>query len=379
MAPLTVPDGQPIIFCPDGSFPPQMPNAHKVGDMHFEDSGSPSINTEKHKDDFQDFGSPSIDTEKHKNEGGAEAMQIPKDLCRIDGIRQTLPPWRVSLEGAHVTPAMPTSIPCSFDTDHLISALSAALPEVDFGRIPGIDGCDEQQCEQSMIMDVGVPNSRRSRRENTVSKVWRFDSTKHPVPPWRISLKATPAVEPSKTYMQSKEPIKEDTVSTVWRFDHTKHPVPPWRISMEATSDVEPLKTYMQLATQLERDHDDGSYGLKALDMRTPRYSARSAIRSSNKSRIENALTLPAPSSDTHPWSGMRKRKYREKHIAAYGAALLGDHTSPECAIASIGAVAWSSSDDLACHSFINGSDTSDLQGHKKTKRLKITDVKEVV
>ena len=99
--------------------------------------------------------------------------------------------------------------------------------------------------------------------------------------------------------------------------------------------------------------------------MRTPRYSARSAIRSSNKSRIENALTLPAPSSDTHPWSGMRKRKYREKHIAAYGAALLGDHTSPECAIASMGAVAWLSSDDLSCHSFINGSDTSDLQGHE--------------
>ena len=186
-----------------------------------------------------------------------------------------------------------------------------------------------------MIMDVGVPDSRGQRREHTVSKVWHFDPTKHPVPPWRISMKATPAVEP--------------------------------------------LKTYMQLATQLERDHDDGSYGLRSLDMRTPRYSARSAIRSSNKSRIENALTLPAPSSDTHPWSGMRKRKYREKHIAAYGAALLGDHTSPECAIASIGAVAWSSSDDLACHSFINGSDTSDLQGHKKTKRLKITDVKEVV
>ena len=75
----------------------------------------------------------------------------------------------------------------------------------------------------------------------------------------------------------------------------------------------------------------------------------------------------------------MRKRKYREKHIAAYGAALLDDHTSPECAIASMGAVAWSSSDDLSCHSFIDGSDTSDLQGHKKTKRLKITDVKEVV
>ena len=179
--------------------------------------------------------------------------------------------------------------------------------------------------------------------------------------------------------MQATEPIRKDTVSTVWGFDHTKHPVPPWRISMEATPDAEPLKTYMQLATQLERDHDDGSYGLRSLDMRTPRYSARSAIRSSNKSRIENALTLPAPSSDTHPWSGMRKRKYREKHIAAYGAALLGDHTSPECAIASMGAVAWSSSDDLSCHSFINGSDTSDLQGHKKTKRLKITDVKEVV
>ena len=62
-----------------------MPKAHKVDDMHFEDSGSPSINTEKHKEDFEDFGSPSIITEKHKNEGGAEAMQIPKDLCRIDG------------------------------------------------------------------------------------------------------------------------------------------------------------------------------------------------------------------------------------------------------------------------------------------------------
>ena len=110
-----------------------------------------------------------------------------------------------------------------------------------------------------MIMDVGVPDSRESKRENTVSKVWRFDSTKHPVPPWRISMKVTPAVEPSKTYMQSKEPIREDTVSTVWRFDHTKHPVPPWRISMEATPDVESLKTYMQLATHLERDHDDGS------------------------------------------------------------------------------------------------------------------------
>ena len=138
---------------------------------------------------------------KLKDEGGAEAMQIPTDLCRIDGIRQTLPPWRVSLEGAHVTPAMPTSIPCSFDTDHLISALSAALPEVDFGRIPGIDGCDEQQWEQSMIMDVGVPDSRGQRREHTVSKVWHFDPTKHPVPPLRISMKDTPAVEPLKTYM----------------------------------------------------------------------------------------------------------------------------------------------------------------------------------
>ena len=379
MAPLTVPDGQPIIFCPDGSFPPQMPNAHKVDDMHFEDSGSPSINTEKHKDDFQDFGSPSIDTEKHKNEGGAEAMQIPKDLCRIDGIRQTLPPWRVSLEGAHVTPAMPTSIPCSFDTDHLISALSAALPEVDFGRIPGNDGCDEQRWEQSMIMDVGVPDSRGQRREHTVSKVWHFDPTKHPVPPWRISMKATPAVEPLKTYMQSKEPRREHTVTKVWRFDPTKHPVLPWRIYMEATPAVEPLKTYMQLAAQLEGDHDDGSYGLMSLDVRTPRYSIRSAIRSSDKSRIENALILPAPASDTHPWTGMRKRKYREKHIAAYGAALLGGHTSPESATASMGAVAWSSSDDLSRHSFIDGSDTSDLRGHKKTKRLKITDVKEVV
>ena len=312
-----------------------MPKAHKVDDMHFEDSGSPSINTEKHKDDFEDFGSPSIATEKHKDEGGAEAMQIPKDLCRIDGIRQTLPPWRVSSEGACVTPAMPTSIPCSFDTDHLISALSAALPEVDFGRIPGIDGRDEQQWEQSMIMDVGVPDSRVPRTEHTVSKVWRFYPTNHPVPPWRISMKATPAVEP--------------------------------------------IKTYMQLAAQLERDHDDGSYGLMSLDVRTPRYSIRSAIRSSDKSRIENALILPAPASDTHPWTGMRKRKYREKHIAAYGAALLGGHTSPESATASMGAVAWSSSDDLSCHSFITGSDTSDLRGHKKTKRLKITDVKEVV
>ena len=204
-----------------------MPKAHKVDDMHFEDSGSPSINTEKHKDDFEDFGSPSIATEKHKNEGGAEAMQIPKDLCRIDGIRQSLPPWRVSSEGARVTPAMPTSIPCSFDTDHLISALSAALPEVDFGRIPGIDGCDEQQWEQSMIMDVGVPDSRGSRRENTVSTVWRFDSTKHPVPPWRISMKATPAVEPSKTYMQSKEPIREEKVSTDKSIINKKHPDPP--------------------------------------------------------------------------------------------------------------------------------------------------------
>ena len=116
-----------------------------------------------------------------------------------------------------------------------------------------------------------------------------------------------------------------------------------------------------------------------SLDVRTPRYSARSAIRSSNKSRIENALALPAPASDTHPWSGMRKRKYREKHIAAYGAALLGSHTSPESATASMGAVAWSSYDDLSRHNFIDGSDTSDLRGHKKTQRLKITDVKEVV
>ena len=356
-----------------------MPKAHIVDDMHFEDSGSPSIGTEKHKDDFEDFGSPSIATEKHKDEGGAEAVQIPEDLYCIDGIRQTLPPWRVSSEGARVTPATPTSIPCSFDTDHLISALSAALPEVDFGRIPGNDGCDEQRWEQSMIMDVGVPDSRGPRREHTVSKVWRFDPTKHPVRPWRISMKATPAVEPLKTNMQSKEPRREHTVTKVWRFDPTKHPVPPWRIYMEATPALDPLKTYMQLAAQLELDHDDGSYGLMSLDVRTPRYSARSAIRSSNKSRIENALTLPAPASDTHPWSGMRKRKYREKHIAAYGAALLGGHTSPESATASMGAVAWSSSDDLSRHSFIDGSDTSDLRGHKKTKRLKITDVKEVV
>ena len=44
VAPLPVPNGQPIIFCPDGSLLPQIPKAHKVGDMHFEDSGSPSIN-----------------------------------------------------------------------------------------------------------------------------------------------------------------------------------------------------------------------------------------------------------------------------------------------------------------------------------------------
>ena len=318
MAPLPVPKGQPITFCPDGSLPPPIPKAHIVDDMHFEDSSSPSISTEK-----------------HKNEGGAEAVQIPEDLYCIDGIRQTLPPWRVSSEGACVTPAMSTSIPCSLDTDHLVSALSAALPEVDFGRIPGNDGCDEQRWEQSMIMDVGVPDSRGQRREHTVSKVWHFDPTKHPVPPWRISMEAMPAVEP--------------------------------------------LKTYMQLAAQLERDHDDDSYGLMSLDVRTPRYSTRSAIRSSNKSRIENALILPAPASDTHPWTGMRKRKYREKHIAAYGAALLGNHTFPESATASMGAVAWSSSDDLSRHSFIDGSDTSDLREHKKTKRLKITDVKEVV
>ena len=323
MAPLPVPKGPPITFCPDGSLPQPIPKAHIVDDMHFEDSSSPSIGTEKHKDNFDDFGSPSIATEKHKNE-----------YC-IDGIRQTLPPWRVSSEGARVTPATPTSIPCSLDTDHLVSALSAALPEVDFGRIPGNDGCDEQRWEQSMIMDVGVPDSRGQRREHTVSKVWHFDPTKHPVPPWRISMEATPAVEP--------------------------------------------LKTYMQLAAELERDHDDGSYGLTSLDVRTPRYSIRSTIRSSDKSRIENALILPAPASDTHPWTGMRKRKYREKHIAAYGAALLGGHTSPESATASMGAVAWSSSDDLSRHSFIDGSDTSDLRGHKKTKRLKITDTKEVV
>ena len=335
MAPLPVPKGPPITFCPDGSLPQPIPKAHIVDDMHFEDSSSPSIGTEKHKDDFDDFGSPSIATEKHKNEGGAEAVQIPEDLYCIDGIRQTLPPWRVSSEGARVTPATPTSIPCSLDTDHLVSALSAALPEVDFGRIPGNDGCDEQRWEQSMIMDVGVPDSRGQRREHTVSKVWHFDPTEHPVPPWRISMKATPAVEP--------------------------------------------LKTYMQLAAELERDHDDGSYGLMSLDVRTPRYSIRSAIRSSDKSRIENALILPAPASDTHPWTRMRKRKYREKHIAAYGAALLGGHTSPESATASMGAVAWSSSDDLSRHSFIDGSDTSDLRGHKKTKRLKITDTKEVV
>ena len=379
MAPLPVPKGPPITFCPDGSLPPPIPKAHIVDDMHFEDSSSPSIGTEKHKDDFDDFGSPSIATEKHKNEGGAEAVQIPEDLYCIDGIRQTLPPWRVSSEGARVTPATPTSIPCSLDTDHLVSALSAALPEVDFGRIPGNDGCDEQRWEQSMIMDVGEPDSRGQRREHTVSKVWHFDPTKHPVPPWRISMEAMPAVEPLKTYIQSKEPRREHTVTKVWRFDPTKHPVPPWRISMEATLAVEPLKTYMQLAAELERDHDDGSYGLMSLDVRTPRYSTRSAIRSSNKSRIENALILPAPASDTHPWTGMRKRKYREKHIAAYGAALLGNHTSPESATASMGAVAWSSSDDLSRHSFIDGSDTSDLRGHKKTKRLKITDVKEVV
>ena len=54
-------------------------------------------------------------------------------------------------------------------------------------------------------------------------------------------------------------------------------------------------------------------------------------------------------------------------------------HTSPESATASMGAVAWSSSDDLSRHSFIEGSDTSDFRGHKKTKRLKITDTKEVV
>ena len=221
------------------------------------------------------------------------------------------------------------------DTDHLVSALSAALSEVDLGRISDNDGCDEQRWEQSMIMDVGVPDSRGQRREHTVSKVWHFDPTKHPVPPWRISMEATPAVES--------------------------------------------LKTYMHLAAKLERDHDDGSYGLMSLDVRTPRYSIRSAIRSSDKSRIENALILPAPASDTHPWTGMRKRKYREKHIAAYGAALLGGHTSPESATASMGAVAWSSSDDLSRHSFIDGSDTSDLRGHKKTKRLKITDTKEVV
>ena len=345
MAPLPVPKGPPITFCPDGSLPPPIPKAHIVDDMHFEDSSSPSISTEK-----------------HKNEGDAEAVQIPEDLYCIDGIRQTLPPWRVSSEGARVTPATPTSIPCSLDTDHLVSALSAALPEVDFGRIPGNDGCDEQRWEQSMIMDVGVPDSRGQRREHTVSKVWHFDPTKHPVPPWRISMEAMPAVEPLKTYMQSKEPRREHTVTKVWRFDPTKHPVPPWRIS-----------------AQLERDHDDDSYGLMSLDVRTPRYSTRSAIRSSNKSRIENALILPAPASDTHPWTGMRKRKYREKHIAAYGAALLGNHTSPESATASMGAVAWSSSDDLSRHSFIDGSDTSDLRGHKKNKRLKITDVKEVV
>ena len=362
MAPLPVPKGQPITFCPDGSLPQPIPKAHIVDDMHFEDSSSPSISTEK-----------------HKNEGGAEAVQIPEDLYCIDGIRQTLPPWRVSSEGACVTPAMSTSIPCSLDTDHLVSALSAALPEVDFGRIPGNDGCDEQRWEQSMIMDVGEPDSRGQRREHTVSKVWHFDPTKHPVPPWRISMEAMPAVEPLKTYMQSKEPRREHTVTKVWRFDPTKHPVPPWRISMEATPAVEPLKTYMQLAAQLERDHDDDSYGLVSLDVRTPRYSTRSAIRSSNKSRIENAFILPAPASDTHPWTGMRKRKYREKHIAAYGAALLGNHTSPESATASMGAVAWSSSDDLSRHSFIDGSDTSDLREHKKTKRLKITDVKEVV
>ena len=54
-------------------------------------------------------------------------------------------------------------------------------------------------------------------------------------------------------------------------------------------------------------------------------------------------------------------------------------HISLESATASMGVVAWTSSDDLSRHSFIDGSDTSDLREHKKTKRLKITDVKEVV
>ena len=219
-----------------------MPKAHIVDDMQCEDSDSPSIGTVKHKDDFEDFGSPGNTAEKHKDEGGAEAVQISEDLHCIDGIRQTLPLWRVSSEGARVTPATPTSIPCSFDIDHLISALSAALPEVDFGRIPGNDGCDEQRWEQSMIMDLSVPNSRGPRRKHTVSKVGRFDPTKHPVPPWRISMNDTPAVEPLNNYMQFKEPRREHTVSKVWRFDPTKHLTPPWRIPMEATPAVEPLK-----------------------------------------------------------------------------------------------------------------------------------------
>ena len=36
MAPLSVPNGPPITFCPDGSLPPPMPKAHIVDDMHFE-------------------------------------------------------------------------------------------------------------------------------------------------------------------------------------------------------------------------------------------------------------------------------------------------------------------------------------------------------
>ena len=356
-----------------------MPKEHIVDDMHFEESGSPSIDTEKHKDDFEDFGSPSIATENHRDEGGAEAVRIPKDLYCIDEIRQTLPPWRLSSEGTRITLATPPSIPCSSDTDHLIAALSAALPEVDFGRIPFNDGCDERRWNQSMIMDVDVPDSKETRREHTVSRVWRFDPTKHPVPPWRISMMTTPAVEPLKTYMQCKEPIREHTVSNVWRFDTTKHLTCPWRISMEDTPAVEPLKTYLQLAAKLERDCDEGSFNLMSLDVRKPRFPTRNAIKSSNESCIENARTLPAPASDTHPWSGMRKRKYREKHIAAYGAALLGGHPPPESASASMGAVAWTLSDDLSRHCSIAGSDISDLQGHIKSKRLKITDVKEVV
>ena len=163
------------------------------------------------------------------------------------------------------------------DVNNLISALSAAFPELSFDGHTDADGCGEQQCERTtertMIVDAPVRNSNELKLEPMVSPTRRWDHTQHPLPPWRT---------PSGSCM----PASDTSVIC------------------------------MHLAIQAKPGKDSGAKHLFSHDLLQ--------INASDRSVVVAPLVLAEHASETHPWDEMKKRKYREKHIAAYGVALLG-------------------------------------------------------